>query len=96
MATNVQKKLFEKHILKLAQHLKEAVANGYIVHNPTCKITIRGAKGTKDSEKYLDEEESKLLLDELMDRIVLNYATRYMLITVSYRHANFRSNGVSV
>ena len=78
-AINVQKKLYETHT-KIGVALKDAIANGYIVQDPTYKITIRGAEGTKDSEKYLDEEESKLLLDELMDRIVLNYTTRYMLI----------------
>ncbi len=74
------KETVRKTHTKIGAALREAIANGYIVHDPTYKITIRGAEGTKDSEKYLDEEESKLLLDELMDRIVLNYTTRYMLI----------------
>lgn len=74
------KETVRKTHTKISTSIRDAVANGYIVHNPTHKITIRGTESKKDSEKYLDEEESILLLDELMNRIILNYTTRYMLI----------------
>lgn len=74
------KETVRKTHTKISTSIRDAVANGYIMHNPTHKITIRGTESKKDSEKYLDEEESILLLDELMNRIILNYTTRYMLI----------------
>lgn len=74
------KETVRKTHTKISTSIRDAVANGYIVHNPTHRITIRGTESKKDSEKYLDEEESILLLDELMNRIILNYTTRYMLI----------------
>lgn len=74
------KETVRKTHTKISASIKDAIANGYIVHDPTYKITIRGKEGTRDSEKFLDEEESKLLLGELTDRIVLNYTTRYMII----------------
>lgn len=65
---------------KVGASLKDAHANGYIAHNPTYNVTIRGADGVKDSEKYLHEGESKELVKELLNGIQLNYVTRYMLI----------------
>lgn len=74
------KETVRKTHTKISAAIRDAVANGYIVHNPTYKITIRGKEGAKDSEKYLDEEEAISLVDELMNRINITYTTRYMLL----------------
>lgn len=94
---------------KIGASIRDAVADGYIAHNPTHRITIRGEEGAKDTEKYLDEEEAMLLLDALLDRIVLNYTTRYMLIlqlatgmrigevmALQFKDFNFLKNYVNV
>lgn len=74
------KETVRKTHIKISASIKDAVASGYITHNPMHRITIRGKEGTKDTEKYLDEEEAKNLLTALMDRINPTYTTRYMLI----------------
>jgi len=74
------KETVRKTHTKIGAAIRDAIASGYIVHDPTHKIQIRGKDGVKDSEKYLDAEEAELLLDELLNRIIVNYTTRYMLI----------------
>lgn len=74
------KETVRKTHTKISAAIRDAIANGYIVHDPTYKIKIRGKEGAKDSEKYLDEEESILLLNELLNGIKTTYTSRYMLI----------------
>lgn len=65
---------------KIGAALRFAFNNGHITSNPTYRVVLRGAEGTKESDKYLHEQESKDLLEALLEGIQPNYISRYMLI----------------
>lgn len=103
------KETVRKTHTKISAAIRDAVADGYIVHDPTHRITIRGKEGAKDTEKYLDEEEAKLLVDALTDRLLPTFTTRYMLIlqlatgmrisevmALQFKDFNFLKNYVNV
>lgn len=74
------KQTVRKINIRIGAALKDAFHNGEIPVNPAYKPSIRGESSADASEKFLQEQEAKAVIDALLDGLQLNYISRYMLI----------------
>lgn len=71
----------KKHHTYMRMCIKEAIQEGIIFRDPTFNIAAIGKiQSKKESEKYLSENNSKLLIQELLKEIKPEYTSRYIIL----------------